>query len=274
MVPASKSAPAGRVPRTVDDPRRRDCHVQRSSCPCFRRVRVGCGRVPGPVPRAHHQRVPGGPAVLLAVVPGPRPGAARGQARAPGAVPARPRAARLRAGDGSPTALDRRRAVPVRRPRRARRDQPDPGRHSTARAVESQRRTVLHPLEFAAVLTAARRHSAAAHALAALLGMLGLRVSEACGVHVTDLQYAGGYEVLHVLVKGAKPATIPLPIPVLRAVGRPPPAGRPGRSGSPLPASPSLAALPAGSCSASSGRPASTTTSAPTPCVARSAPPA
>ena len=83
---------------------------------------------------------------------------------------------------------------------------------------ESQRRTVLHPLEFAALLTLARRHSVTAHALVALVGMLGLRVSEACGVQVTDLQYAGGYEVLHVLGKGAKPATISLPISVLRAV--------------------------------------------------------
>jgi site-specific recombinase XerD len=42
---------------------------------------------------------------------------------------------------------------------------------------ESQHRTVLHPLEFAAVHSAARQHSAAAHALVALLGMLGLRVT-------------------------------------------------------------------------------------------------
>jgi integrase/recombinase XerD len=83
---------------------------------------------------------------------------------------------------------------------------------------EGQRRTVLHPLEFAAVLTAARQHSNTAHALAALLGMLGLRVSEACQAQVTDLQYTGGYQVLHVLGKGSKPADIPLPIPVLRAV--------------------------------------------------------
>jgi len=40
---------------------------------------------------------------------------------------------------------------------------------------------VLHPLEFAAVLSAARRHSPTAHALVALLGMLGLRVSEVGG---------------------------------------------------------------------------------------------
>jgi len=83
---------------------------------------------------------------------------------------------------------------------------------------ESQHRTVLHPLEFAAVLSAARQHSATAHALVALLGMLGLRVSETCNAQITDLRYVGGYEVLHVLGKGNKPAEIPLPIPVLRAV--------------------------------------------------------
>jgi len=95
---------------------------------------------------------------------------------------------------------------------------------------EGQRRTVLHPLEFAAVLSAARRHSSTAHALVALLGMLGLRVSEACNARVEDLRYAGGYELLRVIGKGAKPAEIPLPIPVLRAVK----AATDGRSHGPI----------------------------------------
>ncbi len=56
------------------------------------------------------------------------------------------------------------------------------------------------------------------HALVCLLGMLGLRISEACGTDITDIRYEAGYELLHVLGKGAKPADIPLPIPVLRAV--------------------------------------------------------
>lgn len=85
-------------------------------------------------------------------------------------------------------------------------------------AWEGQRRTVLHPLEFAAVLTAARQHSDTAHALVALLGMVGLRVSEACHAQISDLRYVGGYELLRVVGKGSKPAEIPLPIPVLRAV--------------------------------------------------------
>ncbi len=77
---------------------------------------------------------------------------------------------------------------------------------------------MLHPLEFAALLSAARTSSPNDHALVCLLGMLGLRVSEACNADITDIRYESGYELLHVIGKGAKPADIPLPIPVLRAV--------------------------------------------------------
>jgi len=83
---------------------------------------------------------------------------------------------------------------------------------------EAQRRTVLHPLEFAALLTAARHDGPHSHALVALLGMIGLRVGEACQLDVGDLRPQAGYELLHVFGKGGKPAVIPLPVPVLRAV--------------------------------------------------------
>lgn len=76
---------------------------------------------------------------------------------------------------------------------------------------------MLHPLEYAA-LTAAQRDGPEAHALAALLGMIGLRVGEATGVNITDLRSQSGYELLTIMGKGAKPALIPLPVPVLRAV--------------------------------------------------------
>lgn len=85
-------------------------------------------------------------------------------------------------------------------------------------AWEGQKRTVLHPLEFAAMLSAARTASPADHALVCLLGMLGLRISEACNANITDIRYESGYELLHVIGKGSKPADIPMPIPVLRAV--------------------------------------------------------
>ena len=85
-------------------------------------------------------------------------------------------------------------------------------------AWEGQRRTVLHPLEYAALLTAARHDGPQSHALVALLGMLGLRVSEARGANITDLHYDSGYELLTIMGKGHKPAQIPLPVPVLRAI--------------------------------------------------------
>lgn len=83
---------------------------------------------------------------------------------------------------------------------------------------EGQRRTVLHPLEFAALLTAARRDSPSSHALVALLGMIGLRVGEAVRSNITDLRMQSGYQLLAIIGKGAKPAVIPLPVPVMRAV--------------------------------------------------------
>jgi site-specific recombinase XerD len=82
---------------------------------------------------------------------------------------------------------------------------------------EGQRRSVLHPLEYA-LLTHARRVGAGAHALVALLGLIGLRVGEAIGINVTDLRSQSGYELLTIMGKGAKPALITLPVPVLRAV--------------------------------------------------------
>jgi integrase/recombinase XerD len=83
---------------------------------------------------------------------------------------------------------------------------------------QGQKRTVLHPLEFAALLASARAASGTDHAMIALLGMLGLRVSEACHADLDDIRYQSGYEILHVIGKGSKPADIPLPIPVLRAI--------------------------------------------------------
>jgi integrase/recombinase XerD len=51
------------------------------------------------------------------------------------------------------------------------------------------------------------RHHAA---LAVLLGLNGLRVSEACATNVEDLGFERGHRTLKILGKGNKPATIPL----------------------------------------------------------------
>jgi integrase len=55
------------------------------------------------------------------------------------------------------------------------------------------------------------------HALACLLGLLGRRVSEACGIDIEDLS-ADRHRTVTVLGKGAKLAVIPMPPRVARAV--------------------------------------------------------
>jgi integrase len=47
-------------------------------------------------------------------------------------------------------------------------------------------------------------------ALAVLLGLNGLRVSEACGTNIEDLAVQRGHRTMRILGKGHKPATIPL----------------------------------------------------------------
>jgi integrase len=65
-------------------------------------------------------------------------------------------------------------------------------------------------------------HGAAAgprdHAVACLLGLLGLRVSEACNIDIEDLSTERGHRTVTVLGKGHKPGVIPMPPRVGRAV--------------------------------------------------------
>jgi integrase/recombinase XerD len=56
------------------------------------------------------------------------------------------------------------------------------------------------------------------HALACLLGLLGLRVSEACSINVEDFSLERGHRTVTVLGKGSKLAVIPLPPRIARAV--------------------------------------------------------
>ena len=83
---------------------------------------------------------------------------------------------------------------------------------------EGQKRTFLTPLEFAAFLEASRKAGLVEHAAAALLGLSGLRVGEMCSLRVESLSQDGGYDSLKFIGKGGKPADIPLPVPVMRAV--------------------------------------------------------
>ena len=64
--------------------------------------------------------------------------------------------------------------------------------------------------ELARFLLSAERFDRAHAALAVLLGLNGLRVSEACDTNIEDIGMERGHRVLRIVGKGGKPALIPL----------------------------------------------------------------
>lgn len=77
----------------------------------------------------------------------------------------------------------------------------------------------LSRLDLSRFLLVAETISPTHHALAHLIGILGLRISEACNVDVEHYQETmRGYRVLHTVRKGGKRHTVPLTVPVLRAL--------------------------------------------------------
>ncbi|WP_326557249.1 tyrosine-type recombinase/integrase [Micromonospora sp. NBC_01796] len=76
-------------------------------------------------------------------------------------------------------------------------------------------------LQFEALITTARQSdNPNDFALIAMLGLLGLRIFEACGSNIGDLGEEHGHRVLRVRGKGGKVVLIPLPPAVARAVDR------------------------------------------------------
>jgi site-specific recombinase XerD len=77
-------------------------------------------------------------------------------------------------------------------------------------------------LQFEALITAARLSANPNDfALVALLGLLGLRIFEACGSNIADLGEEHGHRVLRVRGKGGKVVLVPLPPAVARACATP-----------------------------------------------------
>lgn len=77
----------------------------------------------------------------------------------------------------------------------------------------------LERLELGAIILQARRTDPCEEALVALMGLMGLRVSEACSVLVEKCQTSTrGHRLVEFTGKGGKPASVPLAIPVARAV--------------------------------------------------------
>jgi integrase len=64
--------------------------------------------------------------------------------------------------------------------------------------------------ELGTFLFTAERFDPMHAALAVLLGLNGLRVSEACGANIEDLAIQRGHRTLAIVGKGNKPAVIPL----------------------------------------------------------------
>ena len=64
--------------------------------------------------------------------------------------------------------------------------------------------------ELGTFLFTAERFDRAHAALAVLLGLNGLRVSEACATNIEDLGFQRGHRTLHIIGKGNKPAIVPL----------------------------------------------------------------
>lgn len=85
---------------------------------------------------------------------------------------------------------------------------------------DRQRRTWLNPFEFAQLLKAAEEHSPTAHLVVALLGMMGLRVGEACSLDVTSITEQQGQDVLRFIGKGDKYAVVPIPPQVMKVLRR------------------------------------------------------
>ena len=79
----------------------------------------------------------------------------------------------------------------------------------------------LSHLQLEALLTAARTSANTGDfALVCLLGLLGLRIFEACALDIADLGEEHGHRVLRVVGKGHKIVLVPLPPAVARFVDR------------------------------------------------------
>ncbi|MEF9407167.1 tyrosine-type recombinase/integrase [Rhodococcus sp. IITD102] len=75
--------------------------------------------------------------------------------------------------------------------------------------------------EISALIATARASTPCDGAVVTMLALLGLRVLEACAVDIEDFQSTErGHRVLRLVGKGGKPATVPLPIPIARAMDR------------------------------------------------------
>ncbi|WP_044476425.1 tyrosine-type recombinase/integrase [Rhodococcus aetherivorans] len=87
--------------------------------------------------------------------------------------------------------------------------------------VDLTKKIGLERKDYMSLMDVARSSTPADEALIALLGQLGLRVSEACSLNIEDFQeIERGHRVVRFVGKNTKAASMPIPIPVLRSMER------------------------------------------------------
>lgn len=95
----------------------------------------------------------------------------------------------------------------------------DPAAHVRRPKVPQDSTTLgLDRMELSSFIAVATAMSPKAHALACLLGLNGLRVSELCSLNIEDLTTDRGHTVITFMGKGDKPARVPLAPRTSRAV--------------------------------------------------------
>ena len=86
-------------------------------------------------------------------------------------------------------------------------------------SVDNESTTLgLDRMELGGLLAVAAGSNVMDHALICLLALMGMRVSEACSVHIQDLGQERGHRTVHIIGKGHKRATMAMPPRVFRAI--------------------------------------------------------
>jgi integrase/recombinase XerD len=94
-----------------------------------------------------------------------------------------------------------------------------PAEHVRRPRVDAESTTLgLDRTELAAFVAQGSAGSPTDHALACVLGILGLRVSEACSLNIEDISTERGHRTIRFVGKGSKPALMPLPPRVARTL--------------------------------------------------------
>jgi integrase/recombinase XerD len=94
-----------------------------------------------------------------------------------------------------------------------------PAEHVRRPKIDAESTTLgLDRTELSAFIAQGAAGSPTDHALACLLGLLGLRVSEACSLNIEDLSTERGHRTIRFIGKGSKTALMPLPPRVARTL--------------------------------------------------------